>query len=239
MGYPDFYMTAPSPCPYLEGRFERKVFTHLVGGQAVQLNNRLTHAGFRRSQNIVYRPMCEGCNACTSVRVKARDFSPSRSQARIIRRNQDLISNICEGVASKEQFSLFRDYVEARHSDGGMSDMTGLDYASMVEDSAVRTQVVEYRFSGRENDKGELVAVAMIDELEDGLSMVYSFFSPDQARRSLGSFMILDHIERARARGLAYLYLGYWVQHSPKMDYKRNYAPLEGLSKFGWQALAV
>jgi arginyl-tRNA--protein-N-Asp/Glu arginylyltransferase len=237
---PQFYLTAPSPCPYLPGHEERKVFTHLVGEKAGELNDLLTHGGFRRSQSIAYRPACETCRSCISVRVVTEDFRPTRSMRRIQERNVDLIGDMRVAVPTSEQYSVFRSYLDTRHRDGGMADMTVLDYAMMVEDSHVATRMVEYRRRGPDSSingrgAGELLAVALTDVLSDGLSMVYSFFESGQAARSLGTFMILDHIARARRMGLAYVYLGYWVAGSRKMDYKGRFMPQERLSPDGWK----
>ena len=235
---PQFYLTAPSPCPYLPGQEERKVFTHLVGERATELNDLLTHGGFRRSQSIAYRPACEHCRACVSVRVVAEDFRPTRSMRRILERNQDVVGEMRVAVPTGEQYSVFRSYLDARHRDGGMADMSVLDYSMMVEDSHVETRMVEYRRCepGAAAERGgELLAVALTDVLSDGLSMVYSFFASEEAPRSLGTFMILDHIARARRMGLAYVYLGYWVKGSRKMDYKGRFLPQERLSPDGWK----
>ena len=246
---PQFYLTAPSPCPYLAGKEERKVFTHLVGERAAELNNILTHGGFRRSQSIAYRPACEGCRSCVSVRVVADDFRPTRGMRRIMRRNTDIVAEMRVGVPTSEQYSVFRAYLDSRHRDGGMADMTVLDYAMMVEDSHIETRIIEYRRSdpsqppgppmpvpkaGITRATGDLLAVALTDVLGDGLSMVYSFFEPDEASRSLGTLMVLDHIARARRMGLAYVYLGYWVHGSRKMDYKNRFLPQERLMPEGW-----
>ncbi len=236
---PQFYLTAPSPCPYLPGNEERKVFTHLVGERAGELNDLLTHGGFRRSQSIAYRPACDACKACVSVRVVVEDFSPTRSLRRIFDRNADISGEMRVALPTSEQYSIFRAYLDARHRDGGMADMTVLDYAMMVEDSHVETRLIDYRRHGHDTDlerpgAGELVAVALTDVLSDGLSMVYSFFDPDITGRSLGTFMILDHIERARRMGLPYVYLGYWVRGSQKMDYKGRFLPQERLMPNGW-----
>ena len=231
---PQFYLTAPSPCPYLAGKEERKVFTHLVGERARELNDLLTHGGFRRSQSIAYRPACEACRACVSVRVVAEDFRPTRSMRRVLDRNADIAAELRTGMPSSEQYSVFRAYLDSRHHDGGMADMTVLDYAMMVEDSHVETKIIEYRLA-RDGGDGDLLAVALTDVLSDGLSMVYSFYEPDVADRSLGTLMILDHIARARRMGLAYVYLGYWVRGSRKMDYKGRFLPQERLTADGWQ----
>ena len=236
---PQFYLTAPSPCPYLKGQEERKVFTHLVGERAGDLNDLLTHGGFRRSQSIAYRPACEGCRACVSVRVVANDFRPSRNMRRVRDANADLVGEVRTAAPTSEQYSVFRAYLDARHRDGGMADMTVLDYAMMIEDSHVETRVIEYRRRGPDSaingrGSGELMAVALSDVLSDGLSMVYSFFEPGEAERSLGTFMILEHIARARQMGLPYVYLGYWVAGSRKMDYKGRFLPQERLMPSGW-----
>ncbi|ODN72459.1 arginyltransferase [Methylobrevis pamukkalensis] len=239
---PQFYLTAPSPCPYLPGRFERKVFTHLVGDRAATLNDVLTQGGFRRSQNIAYRPACESCRACVSVRILVDEFRPSKRFRRNLAQNDDLVGCEAPSAPTSEQYSLFRHYLNARHSDGGMVDMSMLDYAMMVEDTHVETRLIEYRRRGPDTmitgqGAGDLLAVSLTDVLSDGLSMVYSFYDPDIAWRGLGTFMILDHIRRARSRGLPYVYLGYWVEGSPKMNYKVDYRPQEQLMPRGWERL--
>ena len=216
------------------------MFTHLVGERAAELNDLLTHGGFRRSQSIAYRPACESCRACISVRVVVEDFRPTRSMRRVLDRNRDIIGEMRVGVPTSEQYTVFRSYLDQRHRDGGMADMTVLDYAMMVEDSHVETRIVEYRRRGPDSaingrGSGALLAVALTDVLGDGLSMVYSFFESDHSSRSLGTFMILDHLARARRMGLPYVYLGYWVQGSRKMDYKGRFLPQERLSPEGWR----
>ena len=237
---PQFYLTAPTPCPYLPGREERKVFTHLIGRRAGELNDVLSHGGFRRSQTIAYRPACEGCRACISVRVPVDELKPSRAFRRVRERNGDLVGVAGANKSSSEQYALFRRYVDARHGHGGMVDMTMLDYATMIEDSHVETRLIEYRrrgpdtgFTGR--GAGPLIATALTDVLTDGLSMVYSFYDPAHVERSLGTHMILDHVERARKLGLPYVYLGYWVEGSRKMAYKARFTPQERLMPQGWE----
>ena len=218
-----FFMTASAPCPYLPGQFERKVFANLPFSDGADVNDALTQAGFRRSQNIAYRPACETCDACVSVRLPVADF--------------DLSRDLVEAEATMEQFDLLRRYLTARHPGGGMTDMGWLDYVSMVEDTAVRTHLIEYRLPSEDDGPGRLVGVCLTDLLHDGLSMVYSFFDPDMERRSLGRFAILDHLHQAETVGLPYVYLGYWVQGSPKMDYKAEFRPLEALRPWGWERL--
>ena len=242
---PQFFLTAPSPCPYLDGKFERKVFTHLVGEKAPDLNDLLTQGGFRRSQNIAYRPACESCRACVSVRIIADEFRPNKSMKRNLARNSDVVAREFPAEPSSEQYALFRDYLDARHRKGGMSDMTVLDYAMMVEDTYVPTSIIEYRLPGVENPdgsltkQGRLIAVALSDIMGDGFSMVYSFFDPDFSARSLGTFMILDHIQRANDRGLPHVYLGYWVEGSRKMEYKTRFLPQDHLTAGGWERYEV
>lgn len=237
--FPEFYVTAPQPCPYLAGRSERKLFTHLTHDKPAALVDNLLKGGFRRSQNIAYMPYCEGCQACVSVRVCVDEFTPGRSLRRIVERNRDLVSRRMTPVPTSEQYSLFRAYIDARHGDGGMADMTVLDYAMMVEDSIIDTFITEYRVKPELPLQGRpetwpLVAVALCDRLSDGISMVYSFYEPDSGQRSLGTHMILDHIEYARRLGLQYLYLGYWIEGSRKMAYKNRFRPQERLGPNGW-----
>jgi arginyl-tRNA--protein-N-Asp/Glu arginylyltransferase len=235
---PQFYLTSPSACPYLPSRQERKVFTHLIGRRAAALHDQLTQSGFRRSQTIAYRPACENCRACVSVRVKANEFRWSRNFRRVVEINRDLAGAVVRAEPTSEQYALFRRYLDARHGDGGMADMTAVDYATMIEDSHVETRLVEYRLS-QENavaaGKRPLVAACLTDLLADGLSMVYSFYVPDEQSRSFGTYMILDHIERARRLGLAHVYLGYWVAGSQKMAYKARFLPQERLGMSGWE----
>jgi arginine-tRNA-protein transferase len=236
---PQFYLTSPSACPYLPDREERKVFTHIVGRRGRELNEILTQGGFRRSQTIAYRPACDTCRACVSVRVLAHEFEPSGNLKRVLKANADLIGNETPNRPSSEQYSLFRRYLDSRHADGGMADMTVLDYSMMVEDSHVETRVIEYRRRGVDSGitgkgTGDLIAVCLTDQMSDGLSMVYSFYDPDHRDRSLGTFMILDHLRRAKAMGLPYLYLGYWVDGSKKMAYKARFTPQERLLPQGW-----
>jgi arginine-tRNA-protein transferase len=223
-----YYLSQPAPCPYLEGKEERKVFVHLPAHEAVMINDQLSHIGFRRSQNIAYRPACLNCNACQSIRIPVADYPYSRSDRRLLAKNADLSKSLVEAVATEEQFALLQTYLAARHPDGGMVDMRFSDMQAMVEDTLVRSHIIEYRKDER------LVAAVLIDALGDGLSMVYSFYAPDLEARSLGHFMILDHINQAKIAGYSFVYLGYFVEGSPKMGYKARYRPHELLGQFGW-----
>src|SRR6056297_1829356 len=230
---PQFYVTAPQPCPYLEGRMERKLFTALQGEGSQRLNDSLSKQGFRRSQNVLYRPACAECSACLSARVNVADFAMSRSQRRTWNRNARLERRATSPWATEEQYSLFRRYLEHRHADGGMADMDTFEFAAMIEETPIRTRVVEYT----DSETGDLVAVCLTDVLEDGVSMVYSFYAPDRPRDSLGTYIILDHLEIAREAGLPYVYLGYWVPGSDKMGYKAHFKALEIYKDRTWQPI--
>ena len=241
--FPEFYVTAPQPCPYLAGRFERKLFTHLNSEKPQGLIDNLLRGGFRRSQNIAYVPYCEGCQACVSVRVNVAEFEPNRTMRRLQDRAHGLVSRRINPVPTSEQYALFRRYIDSRHSDGGMADMSVLDYALMIEDSVIDTFLTEYRqkpegetFVGFEQaaERWPLKAVALCDRLSDGISMVYSYYDPESSSGSLGTYMILDHIAYAKAQGLPYLYLGYWIEGSRKMGYKTRFQPQEHLAQNGW-----
>lgn len=231
---PQFYVTAPQPCPYLEGRLERKLFTALQGENAGELNDSLSGQGFRRSQNVLYRPSCADCASCLSARIDVSAFSPSRSQRRTINRNKDLDRRATSPWATEEQYDLFRRYLDSRHADGGMADMDVFEFAAMIEETPIRSRVIEY------NDvrTRELVGVCLTDVLSDGVSMVYSFYGPDRPKDGLGNYMILDHIEIARSAGLPYVYLGYWVPGSQKMGYKAKFSGLEVYLGGQWQKMA-
>ncbi|MBL4871107.1 MAG: arginyltransferase [Robiginitomaculum sp.] len=217
-----FYITMPAPCPYLEDQWERKIFTALDPLDGPHLNNYLTQSGFRRSQNVIYRPACETCKACRSLRVCAQDFALGKSFKRVLARNKDITREIVENYATQEQYALLSKYLNSRHHGGGMSDIDFEQYEMMVEDCASITEIFEYR-----DQNGKLLACCITDTLQDGLSMVYSFFDIALTRRSLGSFMILDHLKLCQYSGFEFLYLGYWVENSQKMQYKSRYKPYE------------
>jgi len=245
---PLFYVTAPQPCPYLAGRMERKLFTALQGDAAEKLNNTLSKQGFRRSQNVLYRPSCTDCSACLSARIKVADFAPSKSQKRVLKRNADLSRSASSPWATDGQYALFRDYLDSRHATGGMADMDLFEFAAMVEETPIRTRLIEYRSLLVDASKMDatadrdpydgLRAVSLTDVLDDGLSMVYSFFAPELAKSSVGTYLILDHIQIARDLDLPYVYLGYWVPGSDKMGYKANFKGVEIFRKGAWEVLS-
>lgn len=233
---PQFYVTAPQPCPYLEGRMERKLFTALQGDQAQRLNDSLSKQGFRRSQNVLYRPSCAECSACLSARIRVADFKPSRTQRKILKNAAHLRRNATSPWATEDQFSLFRRYLDARHADGGMADMDVFEFAAMIEETPIKSRVIEYTRAAGPGERGRpLACVALTDVFDDGLSMVYSFYDPDMIEMSLGTFAILDHVAIAREAGLPYVYLGYWVPGSRKMGYKAGFNALEIFKHGAWQ----
>ncbi|MBL27385.1 MAG: arginyltransferase [Rhodospirillaceae bacterium] len=225
-----FYGTAPQPCPYLPGRIETKVVTDLSGPDANAFHDVLSRAGFRRSHGIAYRPTCPGCSACVPVRIIVDEFADSRSLRRVRRANADLTVREAAAVATLEQYALFKRYEQARHGDGEMAQMTFADYRAMVEETPVATRLIEFR-----DEANALVAVCLTDRLSDGLSGVYKFFDPRRSKGSLGTHVILWHIDRAAELGLPFVYLGYWIAGCRKMTYKARFQPMEALGPEGWQ----
>ena len=234
---PQFFVTAPQPCPYREGFIERKLFTSLTGRRDAALADTLSHRGFRRSQNMLYRPTCPNCSACLSVRIGIEAFEPSRSQRRVMRRNRDLASHASPPWATKHLYHLFKRYLSSRHTEGGMSEMDASEFKSMIEETPAHTRIMTYTEPQNGDRPWRVVAASLTDILSDGLSMVYSFFDPLASSRSLGTYMILQHIQMARQNGLQYVYLGYWVPGSPKMDYKSRFSGLEVYYRDTWQPL--
>jgi len=222
----------------LPGKTERKVFTELKGPHADQLNEALGRIGFRRSQTVAYRPSCADCHACVSVRVVAGEFAPSKAQKRTLKRNSDLVRTECRPWATAEQFELLQSYLATRHPEGGMTAMEEMDFADMVEHTPVSSTVIEYREPTEDGSPGKLVGACLTDRQGDGLSMIYSFYDPEHTARSgLGNYIILDHIRLAAEEALSYVYLGYWVEGSGRMNYKIRYRPIERLTGKGWERM--
>lgn len=233
--FPRFFVTSPLPCPYLPGRTERKVFTELKGPDADSLNDALSRIGFRRSQGVAYRPSCVGCTACVSVRIVAGEFAPSASQRKCLRQNDDLVVSLCKPWSTPEQYELLQKYLSVRHPGGGMAAMDEIDFSDMVEHTPVKSYVIEYREPTADGSPGRLVGACLTDHQGDGLSMVYSFYDPHHPTRSgLGTYIILDHIRHAARIGAPYVYLGYWVEGSARMQYKVRFRPMERLERNAW-----
>ncbi len=235
--FPRFFVTAPGPCPYVPGQTERKIFTELVGHDAPAQMEALGNVGFRRSQNVAYRPACADCHACVPVRVRAGDFAPSTNIRKLIRRNHDIQVYACQPWTTDEQFSLLQRYLSARHPEGGMAQMDVYDFADMVERTSVHTMIYEYREPDTNGTPGALIGVCLTDHTSDGYSMVYSFYDPASARTGLGNYIIVDHVLRAAEQKIPFVYLGYWIAQSRKMSYKTRFRPVEMLTPTGWQVL--
>ena len=215
-----------------------KLFTALQGDHAQRLNDTLSKQGFRRSQNVLYRPSCAECSACLSARIRVADFEPNRTQRRLMKRNAGLRRNATSPWATEDQFALFRRYLDQRHADGGMADMDIFEFAAMIEETPIRSRVIEYTRPAESGEKGRpLAAVCLTDVFDDGLSMVYSFYDPALTQMSLGTYLILDHVEIAREAKLPYVYLGYWVPGSRKMGYKAGFSALEIYKGGRWQEI--
>ena len=226
-----FYRSASLPCPYLAGQMERKLFTKLEPDTAREVNSALIREGFRRSHDIVYRPVCPACSACTPVRIPVAEFAPGKTQRRVLRRNYDLVLEIAPALATEEHYDLFVRYQASRHAEGSMAKMSFAEYAALVKDQGNN---VSKLFLWRD-EGGALKGAMLADVLTDGYSAVYSFFDPQEDRRSLGTFMILSLVEQARQAGLPYVYLGYYIEGLSKMAYKARFQPLEAITRLSWE----
>ncbi|HTV89992.1 MAG TPA: arginyltransferase [Stellaceae bacterium] len=228
-----FFATAPVPCPYVPGRAERKLIVELEGCAAPEFYDELSRAGFRRSHRFAYRPACRACAACVPVRIAVERFAHSRSTRRVRNANAGLAVRLLPPRATVELFRLFLAYQRRRHGDSDMATMSYGEFRNMVEDTSLRTALVESR-----DADGALVGVSLIDRLDDGISAVYSFFDPGRPQQSLGTWCILWLVEECRRRSLPYVYLGYWIAESPKMAYKARFPALERLVDGNWTPFA-
>jgi leucyl-tRNA---protein transferase len=229
-----FFTAGPVACPYVDGRAERKLIVELTGTGAADFYDELSRAGFRRSQGFAYRPACPRCTACVPVRIACNDFVHSRSTRRVRNANRGVSGRLVAARATPEQYQLFIAYQRSRHQDSDMAAMSYADYRSMVEDTPLRTVIAEFR-----DTDGALVAATLLDRLDDGVSAVYSFYTPELDKRSLGTWSILWLVEECRRQKLPHVYLGYWIGESPKMAYKARFPAIERLSPSGWVAISA
>ena len=227
------FLSPEHPCVYLPGKIARTVFLEPQIASQKPIYQLLIQQGFRRSGTYFYRPHCERCRACVPVRIPVRDFTPDRNQRRTWRRNQDLSMRLLVAEFLPEHFDLYRRYMTWKHPGGGMDQSSPEDYASFLMAHNCHTLLAEIRL------RNQLMAVAVMDVLDNALSAAYTFYTPDTPRRSLGSFAILWEISEARRRGLEWLYLGYWVAGSRKMAYKNRFRPFEQLTEQGWERVNI
>lgn len=216
-------------CSYLPEAFAQSLYVEEGTALNPVIYTRLAEQGFRRSGNLVYKPECPDCNACVPVRIPVRRFQLNRAQQRTWKDNQDLSVAVCPAVFDEEQYALFSEYVGTRHQDGGMSDSSPAEYMGFLSSAWSETWFVEFR-----EDK-KLLAIAVVDRLDGGLSAVYTFFDPKERERSLGTFAVLWQIEEARRLGLDWVYLGFWIEQCQKMSYKEKYRPIEALLDDEWR----
>lgn len=226
----DLYISPEHLCHYLPERQARTVFVDPALPMDQPLYTLLATHGFRRSGPHVYRPHCGDCQACVPLRVAVQTFEPDRTQKRVLRRDLDVRCSVRPAEFDAEHFALYGRYLAARHAEGGMDGSSEADYRQFLLSPWGKTLLLELRHEGR------LIGVAVTDELQDGFSAVYTFYDPGLGQRSLGTYAILMQIEEARRRGLAWLYLGYWIAGSRKMSYKDRFRPFETLGTDGWQS---
>lgn len=223
------FLTEPHECSYLDDRSASTAFVDPELAVDIHLYSRLSELGFRRSGRYIYAPRCEGCQACIATRIPAVDFKPTRQQRRCARRNQDLTIRVERIIDHDEHYPLYQDYIAHRHSDGDMYPPTRCQYDDFIGNLLDNSRIMEFRLEGK------LICAAIIDLLDDGLSAIYTYYSPAEDKRSLGTFGILSQIELARELGLQHVYLGYWIKQCAKMAYKANFRPLEILIKNQWR----
>ncbi|WP_417544291.1 arginyltransferase [Marinobacter sp.] len=226
-----FFATPAHDCSYLDDREATTMFVDPRAHIDKKLYSQLTSLGFRRSGSHYYRPHCEACNACIPVRLNVNDFRPDRSQRRILKKNCDLECTLVPAAFSESYYRLYANYVELRHKDGDMYPPSREQFTSFLVEGATDAWFLEMRING------ELVALAAVDVLDEGLSAIYTVFDPAFEHRSLGTFAVLWQIEEVRRRSLPHLYLGYWIKQCRKMNYKTRFKPIEALQAGQWRVI--
>ncbi len=234
--FPELFLSLPHECSYLPGRQASTLFVDPYAMESMQHYGQLLGQGFRRSGKLVYRPHCGECHACVAVRVPVNQFNARRGQKRILNRNQDIIVTETEPRFSDEHFSLYCAYQNARHPNGGMDHGDPNAYEDFLVNSQTNTRFFEMR-QQQASGSGALLAVAVTDIVENGLSAVYTYFDPTEVRRGLGVFAVLWQIQHAARLNLPYVYLGYWIKDCQKMSYKQDFRPLEGFQGGHWGQL--
>jgi arginyl-tRNA--protein-N-Asp/Glu arginylyltransferase len=232
------YLSMPHPCGYLPDRMASTLFIDPHQPVSPVLFDELMRRGFRRSGDLIYTPHCAGCQACVPVRIPVAEFTPNRSQRRTWTRNRDL--RVCEREPGfdPDQFALYRRYQAGRHQGSTMDDPDAAKYLDFLISRRATTRFFEFRGPDpADTAKDRLLCVAVVDVLGDGLSAVYTFFAPELSARGLGTYAVLWEIEHARRLGLTWLYLGYWIEESPKMAYKANFRPIQAYRNGRWEPL--
>lgn len=228
-----FYQDMPHDCSYLDDRQACNIYPDPNLAMTDDLYSQLIQHGFRRSGNLAYRPHCPDCQACVPVRIKVKEFKPSRSQRRCLQRNQELSISYHSATFNPEHYELYCRYLASRHLNGGMDNPTEESYLNFLTSDWGQTRFIEIRHDS------QLVAVAVTDYVHDGISALYTFFDPNMAQNSLGTYGILQQIHIAQSLGLSWLYLGYWIKDCQKMQYKQNFSAIEAYIDQQWQALEI
>tara|TARA_B100001093_G_scaffold468452_1_gene488460 strand:+ start:832 stop:1551 length:720 start_codon:yes stop_codon:yes gene_type:complete len=225
----NFYLSNKENCSYVDNKKERKIFTIMDNPNNADEYESLIKFGFRRSHNILYNQVCDSCNLCKSIRINCVNFNPSKSQKRVIKKNYGIYEKKLKAKPSLKQFELFKKYLKFKHDKSEMNEMNYYDYKKMMEAPGIETKIYEYYYEKK------LVACVISDFLDDSISMVYSFYSEEILKNSIGKYMILDHLELAKNLNKNYVYLGYWVEGCNKMDYKSKFNSSQVLMNSKWE----